>query len=48
LTSALIIRGATLWMGVLIGAVTLLSMGDLLEDDDLQDIDDATEEILLA
>ncbi len=48
LTSALIIRGATLWMGVLIGAVTLLSMGDLLEDDDLKDIDDATEEVLLA
>ena len=48
LTSALIIRGATLWMGVLIGAVTLLRMGDLLEDDDLKDIDDATEEVLIA
>jgi len=38
LTSALLIRIATLWMGVLIGALTLLRMGDLLEGDDLDDI----------
>ena len=38
LTSALLIRVATLWMGVLIGAGTLLGMGDLLEDDDLEDL----------
>lgn len=38
LTSALLIRIATLWMGVFIGAFTLLGMGDLLEDADLEDI----------
>ena len=48
LTSALLIRLATLWMGVFIGAFTLLGMADLLEDDDLQDIDDATDEVLLT
>ena len=38
LTSALLIRIATLWMGVFIGAFTLLGMGDLLEDADIKDI----------
>ena len=38
LTSALLIRIATLWMGVFIGAFTLLGMGDLLEDADLEDL----------
>jgi uncharacterized protein (TIRG00374 family) len=47
LTSALLIRLATLWMGVFIGAVTLLGMGDLLEDDDIEDIEDATDEVVL-
>ena len=45
LTSALLIRVATLWMGVLIGAGTLLGMGDLLEDDDIDVLGSPAEKV---
>jgi len=38
MTSALMVRLATLWLGVIIGAFVLLRMSDLLEDTDLEQL----------